>query len=72
MITCPKCGLTSHNLNDELLEALRALEESVSLQGHYARLLNEYDGGERRQFGNAREWIERLRTLRTTPGPGRE
>jgi len=37
-----------------------ALEESVRLQSHQARLLNQYDGGERRQFADREEWIARL------------
>lgn len=41
----------------------RALEESVKLQSHYAGLLNAWDGGERTQFANAKEWIERLTEL---------
>lgn len=42
-----------------------ALSESVRLQSHYAALLNTYDGGERMIFKNAREWLERLRKMRT-------
>lgn len=38
----------------------RALDESVKLQSHYARLLNQYDGGERMTFESGRTWIERL------------
>lgn len=37
-----------------------ALEESVTLQAHYAGLLNQHDGGERIEFKNAEEWMERL------------
>ena len=40
-----------------------ALKESVKLQSHYAKLLNMYDGGERMQFNNADEWMDRLRSL---------
>lgn len=39
---------------------LRALEESVKLQSHYAQLLNGYDGGKRTEFANAAEWLARL------------
>jgi hypothetical protein len=42
-------------------ECMRALIESVRLQSHYAMLLNIYDGGERKQFSCAAEWIERLK-----------
>jgi hypothetical protein len=38
-----------------------ALEESVKLQTHYAKLLNEHDGGERIGFKDAAAWIARLR-----------
>jgi len=38
-----------------------ALEESLKLQGHYAELLNQYDGGERMIFKTIKEWIERLK-----------
>jgi hypothetical protein len=41
--------------------AQNALERSVKLQSHYAGLLNMWDGGERMQFKNADEWIERLK-----------
>jgi len=37
-----------------------ALDESIKLQSHYARLLNMWDGGERLEFANAGVWIERL------------
>ncbi len=41
-----------------LLQA--ALEESVKLQSHYARLLNAYDGGQRLTFVDADSWLARL------------
>jgi hypothetical protein len=44
-----------------LTEVLEALEESVKLQSHYAGLLNQYDGGERRSFADGMAWILRLR-----------
>lgn len=40
-----------------------ALEKSVKLQSHYAKLLNMYDGGERMSFDSADKWIERLREV---------
>ena len=46
---------------DQLEEALK---ESVKLQSHYAQLLNMHDGGERLQFNNADEWVDRLRSLK--------
>jgi hypothetical protein len=45
---------------DELRDAL---EKSVSLQSHYADLLNMHDGGKRIVFKNADEWLERIRKL---------
>ena len=42
-----------------------ALEQSVKLQSHYAVLLNGYDGGKRKQFKTAQEWIDRLRFIAT-------
>ena len=45
-----------------------ALDESVKLQSHYARLLNLYDGGQRLQFVDSTEWLARLETIAiTTP-----
>ena len=44
-----------------------ALEESVGLQSHYAKLLNMYDGGERIGFENAEAWIARLRECGKLP-----
>jgi hypothetical protein len=40
-----------------------ALEESVKLQSHYAELLNMHDGGQRRTFASAQEWLDRLAEL---------
>jgi hypothetical protein len=47
----------------EYQELRFALEESVALQSHYAKLLNAYDGGRRRVFKNADEWLARLREV---------
>jgi len=44
-------------------ELMVALTESVKLQSHYAKLLNMYDGGERRIFKSADEWVNRLRDI---------
>jgi len=42
-------------------DLLVALEESVKLQSHYARLLNQWDGGQRRDFLDGTQWVDRLR-----------
>jgi hypothetical protein len=47
-----------------LNEVWSALVESVKLQSHYAKLLNDYDEGERMVFDSPRSWIERLRKCR--------
>lgn len=47
-----------------LREAYEALEQSVKLQAHYAALLNDYDGGKRKQFASAQEWIDHLASLK--------
>jgi hypothetical protein len=46
---------------DRRAELMEALRESVKLQSHYARLLNEWDGGRRMLFATAEAWLERLR-----------
>ncbi len=66
-------------LQEEIDEVLKALDDSVKLQSHYARLLNIYDDGRRLTFKDAAEWLERLRYCReingesqpgdTLPGP---
>lgn len=57
--------LRNHVHGDHLLLlAIRdALDESVKLQSHYAKLLNEYDGGKRMVFTSVDEWIERLKEV---------
>ena len=47
-----------------------ALRESLKLQSHYAKLLNQYDYGERMTFESAHQWIERLRATGTLPKEG--
>jgi hypothetical protein len=42
-------------------EIYKALVESVELQSHYAKLLNQYDGGSRMTFADVHAWIQRLR-----------
>lgn len=50
-------------------ELRQALEESVKLQSHYAELQNIYDGGTRRSFASAQEWLDRLAELRAKATP---
>jgi hypothetical protein len=56
-------------LVDEIKRVRLALEESVQLQSHYAKLLNMYDSGERRGFASADVWIERLIEIGKIPKP---
>jgi len=51
-------------------EVQEALEESVKLQSHYAKLLNDYDGGKRLSFDSSHDWIKRLRQLKKEIGCG--
>lgn len=46
-----------------------ALDVSVKLQAHYAKLLNQYDGGQRVVFASAADWIARLRYMGTIKEP---
>jgi len=41
-----------------------ALRESLKLQAHYARLLNDYDGGQRLIFESMEAWIRRSNNVR--------
>lgn len=36
-----------------------ALEDAIKLQGFYANLLNQYDGGLRHVFTDAADWLRR-------------
>jgi hypothetical protein len=51
----------------ELQDRMRTLEialaESLKLQSHYARLLNQYDGGEHMVFDSPEQWIARLKEI---------
>jgi len=48
-------------VNLDYIEKLeKAIDESLKLQSHYAKLLNMYDEGERRQFKNRIEWMVRI------------
>ena len=44
-----------------------ALEQSVTLQSHYAELLNTYDGGKRLTFASVEAWLDRLAALKGAP-----
>lgn len=44
-----------------------ALEESVKLQSHYAKLLNMHDGGRRLRFLTGLDWMMRLRETGKLP-----
>lgn len=52
-------------VRDENASIRTALDASVSLQSHYAMLLNGWDGGERMQFASSDDWINRIKE--TTP-----
>jgi hypothetical protein len=45
-------------------ELITALTKSLELQSHYAKLLNQYDGGQRWIFDSVDAWIERLRSIK--------
>lgn len=45
----------------DLRKLREALEESVKLQSHYAKLLNMYDGGQRIIFKDCQAWLDRLK-----------
>jgi len=48
-------------MNEDYIEKLeKAIDESLKLQSHYAKLLNMYDGGERKGFKTRKEWMDRL------------
>lgn len=47
----------------KLQETFGALEQLVRLYGHYASLLNAHDGGQRRSFASAEEWLTRYREV---------
>lgn len=56
-----------HNEPVSAQELRVALDESLNLQRHYAKLLNTWDGGKRMLFRDADEWILRLRVTGTLP-----
>ena len=49
---------------DEIVALREALDQSVRLQSHYAKLLNDYDGGKRLSFATTADWMQRLRALK--------
>ena len=42
---------------------IKALQESLKLQAHYARLLNDWDGGRRHIFKSVGEWLRKLELI---------
>ena len=48
-----------------------ALEKSIKLQSHYAKLLNAYDGGKRIVF-SYQEWLDRLSHLEAVANADRD
>ncbi len=60
-------GRENARLKQEAVRLREALEESVKLQGHYAELLNMYDGGSRIVFLSATDWMARLAMTTVTP-----
>jgi hypothetical protein len=56
----PIAPIVYETVAKELEMTKAALEESVKLQSHYARLLNDYDGGWRLTFASAADWMRRL------------
>lgn len=54
------CRARCAALDAEVSRTRIALDESVALQSHQAKMLNIYDGGERREFATGDEWIARL------------
>lgn len=59
--------MTPEEFRESLRDLWAALEESVKLQSHYAGLLNMHDGGDRKQFTDAQEWMDRLVDVGTIP-----
>ena len=48
------------SLDTHLTVLVFALAESLKLQSHYAKLLNQYDGGARMAFDAPDQWLQRL------------
>jgi hypothetical protein len=58
------------SIRAHIFELRDALAESVGLQSHYATLLNQFDGGQRRTF-TVESWLARLAELRAPEGGSR-
>jgi hypothetical protein len=48
-------------VEEKLTRLQIALRESLILQSHYAALLNQFDGGNRRGFADPEAWMKRLK-----------
>ena len=49
-----------------------AFQRLIELSNHYAKLLNDYDGGSRLVFKTPGEWIERMESLGGNSPPIRD
>ncbi len=58
-ITAKQIAARITELKNQIAKLKDSLEKSVKLQGHYAKLLNMFDGGERIIFKDAEEWMNR-------------
>jgi len=58
------CMVKIGQLADDNAKLLAALDESIKLQSHYAKLLNMYDDGKRMIFQSSDEWLVRLDHLK--------
>jgi len=55
----------SMDTKSELNVLYIALQESLELQTHYAKLLNMHDGGSRQVFSSPESWVSRLKEVGT-------
>lgn len=46
--------------HSQLADLKSALEEALAFNAHYAVLLNQFDGGERKTFTNIEAWLTRI------------
>lgn len=53
-------GIVYEKKDRQIENLTKALEESLKLQAHYAKLLNDYDGGHRLIFNTKEAWMNRL------------
>lgn len=56
-----------HEAWNEIDQLRTALQESLTLQSHYADILNRFDGGERITFPTVEAWLDRLRMIGKLP-----